>query len=109
MTVGTVFRPLFDKLRISREKLAYIADSSSAPVSVMIPFNAWGAFIMGLLLAEGLQKPFFLMLKSLAYNFYPVATIILMFLAIRFDWNIGPMKDAENRVRETGKILNDNA
>ncbi len=109
LTVGTVFRPLFDKLRISREKLAYIADSSSAPVSVMIPFNAWGAFIMGLLLAEGLQKPFFLMLKSLAYNFYPVATIILMFLAIRFDWNIGPMKDAEKRVRETGKVLNDNA
>jgi len=55
LTVGTLYRPVFDKLKIPREKLAYIADSSSAPTSILIPFNAWGAFIMGLLLTQGIE------------------------------------------------------
>ncbi len=109
LTVGTVFRPLFDKLKISREKLAYIADSSSAPVSVLIPFNAWGAFIMGLLITEGIRRPFFVLIKSLVYNFYPLLALLVMWFAIRFDWLPGPMKAAEKRVRETGKLLNDDA
>jgi len=50
LTVGTLFRPIFDSLKISREKLAYLADSSSAPTCIIFPFNAWGAYIMGLLL-----------------------------------------------------------
>ncbi|HKK74542.1 MAG TPA: hypothetical protein VJ953_05690, partial [Saprospiraceae bacterium] len=50
LTVGALYRPVFDRLGIPREKLAYIADSSSAPSSILIPFNGWGAFIMGLLL-----------------------------------------------------------
>ncbi len=107
LTVGTVFRPLFDKLRMSREKLAYLADSSSAPVSVLLPFNAWGAFIMGLLLVEGLDKPFLLLMKSIPFNFYAWFTLLIGFLVIRFDWLIGPMKKAEERVRTTGKLLND--
>ena len=49
LTVGTLFRPVFDRLKIPREKLAYIADSSSAPSSILIPFNAWGAFILSLI------------------------------------------------------------
>src|SRR5210317_1534141 len=64
LTVGTLYRPVFDKLRISREKLAYIADSSSAPSSILIPFNAWGAFIMGLLLAQGIEAPFRTMISA---------------------------------------------
>ncbi len=109
LTVGTVFRPLFDKLRISREKLAYLADSSSAPVSVLLPFNAWGAFIMGLLLTEGLEKPFLLLMKGEIYNFYPLITLALGLLVIWRDWNIGPMKKAERRTRDTGKFLWDDA
>ena len=58
LTVGTLYRPIFDRLKIPREKLAYIADSSSAPSSILIPFNAWGAFIMGLLLTQGIENPF---------------------------------------------------
>ena len=58
LTVGALYRPIFDKLKIPREKLAYIADASSAPSSILIPFNAWGAFIMGLLLTQGVEKPF---------------------------------------------------
>jgi Na+/H+ antiporter NhaC len=109
LTVGTVFRPLFDKLKISREKLAYLADSSSAPVSVLLPFNAWGAFIMGLLLTEGLNNVFWQMIKSIPYNFYAWVTLLVGFLTVLFDWNIGPMKRAEKRVKEKGLLLNPGA
>jgi Na+/H+ antiporter NhaC len=107
LTVGTVFRPVFDRLKISREKLAYIADSSSAPTSIIIPFNAWGAFIMGLLLVQGFEDGFSVLFKSLKYNYYPFLALLLVFLVIIFDWNIGPMKQAERRVRSTGKLLDD--
>ena len=72
LTVGTLYRPVFDKLKIPREKLAYIADSSSAPTSILIPFNAWGAFIMGLLITQNIENPFRVMLSSIVYNFYPI-------------------------------------
>jgi Na+/H+ antiporter NhaC len=106
LTVGTLYRPVFDKLKIPREKLAYIADSSSAPSSILIPFNAWGAFVMGLLLTQGLENPFSLMLSSIKYNFYPILAILLVFLVIVFKKDIGPMAKAEKRTRETGKLLN---
>ena len=109
LTVGTLYRPVFDKLKISREKLAYIADSSSAPSSILIPFNAWGAFIMGLLLTQGLEKPFSLMLSSIVFNFYPILAIIIVFLVIVLKKDLGPMAKAEERVRKTGKLLNDNS
>ena len=109
LTVGTLYRPVFDKLKISREKLAYIADSSSAPSSILIPFNAWGAFIMGLLLTQGLENPFSLMLSSIVYNFYPILAIVIVFLVIVLKKDIGPMAKAEKRIRETGKLFNDNA
>ncbi|GGW47446.1 Na+/H+ antiporter NhaC family protein [Arenibacter certesii] len=109
LTVGTLYRPVFDKLRIPREKLAYIADSSSAPSSILIPFNAWGAFIMGLLLAQGIEDPFGTMLSSMAYNFYPILAILFVFLVIILNKDIGPMAKAEKRTLETGKLMNDNA
>lgn len=109
LTVGTLYRPVFDKLKISREKLAYIADSTSAPSSILIPFNAWGAFVMGLLLAQGIEDPFGIMISSIAYNFYPILTILFVFLVIVFKRDIGPMAKAEKRTRETGKLMNDNA
>lgn len=109
LTVGTLFRPIFDKLKIPREKLAYIADSSSAPSSILIPFNAWGAFIMGLLLTQGIESPLSVLASSLVYNFYPLLTILLIFIVIVRNKDFGPMAKAEKRTRETGKLLNDDA
>ncbi len=109
LTVGTLYRPIFDKLKIPREKLAYIADSSSAPSSILIPFNAWGAFIMGLLLTQGIDKPFSMLISSIKYNFYPFIAILIVFLVIVFKKDIGPMAKAEKRTRETGKLLSDGA
>jgi Na+/H+ antiporter NhaC len=109
LTVGTLYRPIFDKLKIPREKLAYIADSSSAPSSILIPFNAWGAFIMGLLLTQGIEKPFSVMMASIKYNFYPLLAITTVFIVIltKKDW--GPMKKAEKRTKETGELMNANS
>jgi len=109
LTVGTLYRPIFDKLKIPREKLAYIADSSSAPSSILIPMNAWGAFIMGLLITYGIESPFSTLLSSIKYNFYPLLAIVLVFIVILFKKDIGPMAKAEKRTKETGKLLNDGA
>lgn len=109
LTVGALYRPIFDKLGISREKLAYIADSSSAPSSIIIPFNGWGAFIMSLLVAEGFSDPFATMFRALAYNFYPFLALGLVLLIIFFKKDYGPMARAERRVREEGKLLADGA
>lgn len=78
LTVGALYRPIFDRLQIPREKLAYIADSSSAPSSMLIPFNGWGAFIMTLLLAQGFDDPFATMVKSITWNFYPMLALIMV-------------------------------
>ncbi len=109
LTVGTLYRPIFDKLKIPREKLAYIADSSSSPTSIIIPFNAWGAFIMGLLITQGIENPFSVLISSIKYNFYPFIAIIIVFIVIIAKKDIGPMVKAEKRTKETGKLLNDNA
>ncbi|MEM1358586.1 MAG: Na+/H+ antiporter NhaC family protein [Bacteroidota bacterium] len=108
LTVGTLYRPIFDKLGISREKLAYIADSSSAPSSILIPFNGWGAFIMTLLAAEGFANPFGTMIKALGYNFYAIAALLLVPIIILLGRDFGPMKKAQSRAA-TGKVLNDGA
>jgi Na+/H+ antiporter NhaC len=109
LTVGTVFRPVFDKMKISREKLAYIADSSSAPTSILIPFNAWGAFIMGLLLTQGFDQGFTVLFKSMMYNFYPVIALLLVLVVIFFNYDIGAMKKAEQRAKIEGKVSADTA
>ena len=108
LTVGTLYRPIFDKLGLSREKLAYIADSSSAPSSILIPFNGWGAFIMTLLATEGFANPFGTMLRALGYNFYAFAALLLVPIVVLTGVEWGPMKHAEHRARG-GKVLNEGA
>lgn len=109
LTVGALYRPIFDRLGIPREKLAYIADSSSAPSSIIIPFNGWGAFIMGLLLAQGFENPFAVMIGALAYNFYPFLALLMVLFVIFSGRDFGPMAKAERRAREEGKLLADGA
>ncbi|MEO0733736.1 MAG: Na+/H+ antiporter NhaC family protein [Bacteroidota bacterium] len=108
LTVGTLYRPIFDKLGLSREKLAYIADSSSAPSSILIPFNGWGAFIMTLLAAEGFANPFGTMIQALGYNFYAILALILVPIIILLGRDFGPMKKAQERAEE-GQVLSDGA
>jgi len=105
LTVGTLYRPVFDNLKIPREKLAYIADSSSAPSCILIPFNAWGAFITGLLMAQGLDNAFGELLKATLFNFYPMLVIATLIFVILSGKDVGEMKTAEAR----GTLLRDGA
>ncbi len=111
MTVGALYRPVFDRLGIPREKLAYIADSGSAPSSILIPFNAWGAFIMGLIAAQsGLDgSPLEIFVGATLLNFYPMLVIIILVFVILSGRDVGEMKTAEARAKATGALNRDGA
>ena len=109
LTVGTLYRPVTDKLNIPREKLAYLADSTSAPSSILIPFNAWGAYIMGLLVIQNFENPFQTLMGAFPYNFYPFIAVAMVFYIILSGKDFGPMKRAESRAIKEGKVIADNA
>lgn len=109
LVAGTVGRPLTDRHGVSREKLAYICDSTSAPICMLVPFNGWGAFIIGLLAVQGVNGPVAVLLKSVVVNFYPMAAILILFLTILRGREFGPMRAAERRAREEGKPYADGA
>lgn len=92
LTVGTVFQSLFDRFGISRQKLAYLADSSSAPSCILFPINAWGAYIIGLLSVYEGVAPFRTLLYSIQFNFYPMLTLVLVFFLAATNRSYGPMK-----------------
>ena len=109
LVAGSVARPLFDRCRISREKLSYILDATCAPKCILIPLNAWGAYIISLLIAQGVERPVPLLVAALPLNFYAVLALLQVFVVIVTGWNIGPMREAERRVAEEGKLLRDGA
>ncbi|HQF43161.1 MAG TPA: Na+/H+ antiporter NhaC family protein, partial [Ignavibacteriaceae bacterium] len=109
LTVGTVFRPVFDRLRIPREKLAYIGDSISAPTCILIPLNAWGAYIMGLIAAQGFSSPLTVLVYSFPLNFYPMFAMAMVLFVILSGKDFGPMKKAEERAIKEGKVIRDGA
>ncbi len=104
LVAGSVARPLFDRYKVSREKLAYLIDATSAPVCVMIPLNAWGAVIIGLVASSGVDNALEVFIASIAYNFYAIVAIILSAVVIWRSLDIGPMKKAEERTRN-GHVL----
>lgn len=104
LVAGAVSRPLFDRFRVSREKLAYLIDSTSAPICILIPFNAWGAFVIGILGGLGVEGALSTFLLSIPFNLYALAAVTLAVFtaATGLDW--GPMKDAERRAAG-GQVL----
>ena len=104
LVAGSVSRPLFDRYRISREKLAYLIDATSAPVCVMIPLNAWGAFIISLVASTGVENPLQTFIAAVPLNLYAITAILLAGLVIWKNINIGPMKKAEERT-QAGEVL----
>ena len=112
MFTGVVTRPLIDKYKVSREKLAYICDATSAPINAIIPLNSWGAMLMGLIGAEiagGLitGDPMNLLISSLPFQFYSIVSLIMVLFYIITGKDWGPMKKAEMRVQTTGKLYDD--
>jgi tetracycline resistance efflux pump len=99
LVAGAVSRPLFDRYQVSREKLAYLIDATSAPVCVMIPLNAWGAFIISLVASTGIENPLQTFIAAVPLNLYAIIAILMAGIVVWKDINIGPMKKAEERTR----------
>ena len=112
--VGPVMKDLTDKAKISREKLAYICDSTSAPMAVIIPFSAWGVFITALLVGHGPITDNLMAagiyFKSVGYNLYAIFAVAMVgLIALGIIPEFGPMKKAEERAMNEGKVLSDTA
>lgn len=111
---GTVMRDITDKAKISKEKLSYIADSTAAPVSVLVPITGWAAYLMSLAVGIGCiattEDAQGLFLKAIPLNFYPILAVILVGLTSSgIVPDFGPMKKAEERAIKEGKVLRDGA
>ena len=108
LVAGAVSRPLFDRFRISRERLAYIVDSTSAPICILIPLNAWGALNLGILNELGVENALGVFIAAIPVNFYALIAFLLAGASILWKIDIGPMKRAEKRAAE-GQVLWPNA
>jgi len=97
LVAGAVCRPLFDRYRAAREKLAYIADSTSAPICILIPFNAWGALVLGILGGLDVATPLHIFVRSIPLNLYAIAAVALAGFTAWRGLNLGPMREAEAR------------
>ncbi|WOS96054.1 Na+/H+ antiporter NhaC family protein [Nosocomiicoccus massiliensis] len=103
-----VSKPLTDKYKVSRAKLAYVVDTTASPIAVIMPVSSWGATIMGLtaplLIAAGLSHitPFEAFLYMIPLNFYSLSAIILMFIVILTNFDIFGMKREESRAINDG-------
>ena len=105
LAVGQVARPITDRYRVSRAKLAYLIDSSSAPVVVLMPLSSWGATIMGIM-APVLAASALMVSQLEAFvlaavmNYYAIAALVLLWLTILFGIDFGSMRREEQRAVE---------
>lgn len=96
LIAGGVGRPLCDKFGVSRAKLAYVCDSTSAPICSLIVLNGWGALILGLIVAQmGAEDSIALLLESLLFNFYAFSALSVTFMVIWFGLDTKAMKNAQ--------------
>lgn len=114
MISGSVMRPVTDRFNVSREKLAYILDSTTAPMASISVVSTWLGFEVGLIQQQfdalGIEKSAFVVfVQSIPFRFYSLFALLLVFSVVLGDWNFGPMKQAEKRAREEGKVLRDDA
>lgn len=111
LTVGTVMRPICDKTKVSRAKLAYILDSTAAPVCIVAPISSWVVTVMSIVRdSEGFSAlhmtPFEFFIKTIPYNLYALATLVFVILVIYTGRDFGPMKASEDLAR-TGVLYNE--
>lgn len=112
--VGSTMRTLSDRFNISREKLAYICDSTSAPVSILVPITGWAVFVAGLLIGMGpidnAAEAMAVFVSAIPYNVYALLAVVMVgLIASRVIPDFGPMKTAEIRAQKEGKVLRDGA
>ena len=109
LAVGSAMRKLTDKYKVSREKLAYVVDSTAAPISVIIPFSTWGVFFAGLIVANGIApegEGLDTYISAIPYMLYAWVAVLLVPLVIYgVIPSLGPMKKAEQRAKTNGETV----
>ena len=95
LTVGTVMSPVTDKHKISRAKLAYIIDSTAAPVCIISPISSWAAAVSSSLPENTDLDGFSLFLSTIPFNLYALVTLIMVFLIIGLNFDFSRMKRYE--------------
>ncbi|MBR1479116.1 MAG: Na+/H+ antiporter NhaC family protein [Lachnospiraceae bacterium] len=98
LTVGTVMRPIFDRLKLSREKLAYIIDATAAPVCIIAPVSSWAVAVASEVSETG---GFHIFLSTIPYNLYALLTIVMVIFLSVTGKDFGPMKQAEAAAKES--------
>lgn len=112
LAVGTIMRPISDKMRVCRAKLAYILDSTAAPVCIIAPISSWVVTVMSALdKTYGFEKlnmtPFEFFIHSIIYNLYAISTLIFVLYIIISGRDFGPMAKAQALATNSGKLFNE--
>ena len=102
LTVGSVMRPVSDKSRISRAKLAYLIDATAAPVCIIAPVSSWAAAVSSYV-EDG--NGLYLFIRAIPFNFYALLTIIMMIFLALTNMDYGPMAKHEKNAKEKGDIF----
>lgn len=100
LTVGSVMRPVTDKFKVSRAKLAYLIDSTAAPVCIIAPISSWAAAVAGELEGDGLM----VFIKTIPFNLYAILTIAMVFTLCYTKLDFGKMKRNEYIAETTGDL-----
>ena len=100
LTVGSVMRPVTDKFKISRSKLAYIIDATAAPVCIIAPISSWAAAVAGELEGDGLM----VFISTIPFNVYALLTLVMVFSLCFFKFDFAKMKRNEEIAETTGDL-----
>lgn len=112
LAVGSISKPVTDRFKVSRVKLAYYIDSTSAPVCAISPISSWGAYIItligGVFVSLNITNvaPMTAFLQMISMNYYVILAVALLLFAAIFNVNIGPMKKHEERALIHGDVTN---
>lgn len=104
LTVGTVMRPVTDKHRISRAKLAYLLDATAAPICIIAPISSWGASVATYMQGAGIENGMTTFVQTIPYNLYALLTIAMVAILCATKINFGPMARFEKNAIETGDL-----
>ncbi len=102
LTVGSVMRPVSDKSKISRAKLAYLIDATAAPVCIIAPVSSWAAAVSSYV-EDG--NGLYLFIKAIPFNFYALLTLVMMVFLALTGLDYGPMAKYEKNAKEKGDIF----
>ena len=105
LTVGTVMKPVTDRYKVSRAKLAYIIDSTAAPVCIIAPISSWAAAVSSYIRGTGsFESDFMAFCSTIPFNLYALLTLAMVVILSVKDMEFGPMEKAELLARETGDL-----